>query len=58
MNTIDAGRRKFIVVSTGLGVNFLKGGSPFPGSGNPFGYLARQPPLPLSEEGYGLVPYR
>ena len=40
MNTIDAGRRKLIVVATGLGVKFLKGGYPFPGSGNPFGYLA------------------
>ena len=39
MNTIDAGRRKLIVVATGLGVKFLKGGYPFPGSGNPFGYL-------------------
>ena len=58
MNTIDAGRRKLIVVATGLGVKFLKGGYPFPGSGNPFSYLARRPPLPLSEEGYALVPYR
>ena len=58
MNTIDAGRRKLIVVTTGLGVKFLKGGYPFPGSGNPFGYLTRRPPLPPSEEGYALVPYR
>ena len=58
MNTIDAGRRKLIVVATGLGVKFLKGGYPFPRSGNPFGYLVRGPPLPLLEEGYALVPYR
>ena len=58
MNTIDAGRRKLIVVATSLGVKFLKGGYPFPGSGNPFGYLTRWPPLPLLEEGYALVPYR
>ena len=58
MNTIDAGRRKLIVVATGLGVKFLKGGYPFPGSSNPFGYLTRWTPLPLLEEGYALVPYR
>ena len=58
MNTIDTGRRKLIVVATGLGVKILKGGYPFPGSGNPFGYLTRRPPLPLLEEGYALVPYR
>ena len=39
MNTIDAGRHKLIVIATGLGVKVLKGGYPFPGSGNPFGYL-------------------
>ena len=58
MDTIDAGRRKLIVVATGLGVKFLKGGYPFPGSGNPFSYLTRWPPLPLSEEGYALMPYQ
>ena len=58
MNTIDAGRHKLIVVATSLGVKFLKGGYPFPGSGNPLAISPNGLPFPPSEEGYALMPYR